>query len=397
MKLVRRSLLVAALAATGGLGCWLVLVEDAPRIARLEPSAPAAVPRASSSGSLAIAADERTATARRAPPSAPPAMPAPSRTSSTSEAAAPLAVDAPAAARRDAASASATPERLRELEVAAETAVAEGRGDDALSLLRQLAALGPEGWPAASKLLVRLSRSIDDDNWLGLNVNDFYMTARDGSFPDLYLQALGDSNADPALRRLAIRQLPCSGRADVSERLLARLGLEQDSEMAQRIAGAMVDRPDRRNVPALVAALAQQRDKDARGAIIEALGAIPGDEARAALATIAGNDGDPKVREAADALARGRTVAAPGYLVTHVAPGSQAEQVGIKPGDVVTAYNGAALVSSDALDKARASVGPQDRVALTVLRDGRLLSLTITGPRMGVNGRFVRPPGDPTS
>lgn len=282
--------------------------------------------------------------------------------------------------------------RAQELEREVQVAIAAKDGRRALDVLRELAALGPDAWPTASQLFLQLGRSIDDDNWLGLDVYEFHRVARSGSLPELFLTALEDPNADAALRRFAVRELPWSDRAEVPERFLARLAVEQDPSIARRIAGALVDRPDAANVPHLLAALRAQTDADTRATIIEALGAIPGEAATRALAAIAANEKDADVRRAAELLAQGRAASVPGYLVTDVASGSQAATVGIRPGDIVTVYNGVPIDSSEALDRARAPVKAEEQVALTVVRAGAPMAFTIRGPRIGVNGRFVRPP-----
>lgn len=92
---------------------------------------------------------------------------------------------------------------------------------------------------------------------------------------------------------------------------------------------------------------------------------------------------DPRV----DALARRNGIK--GVLVLGVTPGSPAEAAGlrpatrgaggtIRPGDVIRGLGGRQIVDSDDLTAALDRHGPGETVALTILRDGREVTLNVT-------------------
>ncbi|MCM3904064.1 MAG: DegQ family serine endoprotease [Pyrinomonadaceae bacterium] len=58
-------------------------------------------------------------------------------------------------------------------------------------------------------------------------------------------------------------------------------------------------------------------------------------------------------------------------IVSSVQPGSSAERAGLKQGDVITRFNGAAVVDTNSFRNRVASTQPNTSIALTVLRDGR--------------------------
>ncbi len=59
-----------------------------------------------------------------------------------------------------------------------------------------------------------------------------------------------------------------------------------------------------------------------------------------------------------------------GAIVSNVAPGSPADEAGLKPGDVVRGLDGQPVETSSDLSSRVASMGPGGRVVLDVLRDG---------------------------
>ncbi len=88
--------------------------------------------------------------------------------------------------------------------------------------------------------------------------------------------------------------------------------------------------------------------------------------------------------EIADSLGLANTK---GALVTDVAPGSPAEHAGLRAGDVVRSFGGAALSGPPDLSRAVAKARIGDTVPLIVLRDGR----TLTVPVRVAGAEVVRP------
>jgi serine protease Do len=65
-----------------------------------------------------------------------------------------------------------------------------------------------------------------------------------------------------------------------------------------------------------------------------------------------------------------------GALVSSVAEGSPAQKAGLKPGDIITEYNGRPVAKSDDLPRAVAETVVGKDVALTITRDGKAMTVT---------------------
>lgn len=79
-----------------------------------------------------------------------------------------------------------------------------------------------------------------------------------------------------------------------------------------------------------------------------------------------------------------------GALVASVVSGGPAERAGVKPGDVITAFNGNPVVDPNALRNAVAGTAPGSQVELTVWRDGREQGLRVTLGELSVQTRQQR-------
>ena len=73
---------------------------------------------------------------------------------------------------------------------------------------------------------------------------------------------------------------------------------------------------------------------------------------------------------------------AAGALVSSVVTGSPAAKAGVKPGDVITEYNGRKVPRSEDLPRAVAETAIGREVPLTVLRDGKPVTLRVTIGRL---------------
>jgi S1-C subfamily serine protease len=68
-----------------------------------------------------------------------------------------------------------------------------------------------------------------------------------------------------------------------------------------------------------------------------------------------------------------------GARVAIVIPGSAADLGGMKPGDLITAMGGETIGTPHGVGAALELVSPNKPVPVTVLRNGKQLSLTLTG------------------
>lgn len=67
-----------------------------------------------------------------------------------------------------------------------------------------------------------------------------------------------------------------------------------------------------------------------------------------------------------------------GALISDVVPGAPASEAGLQPGDIILSINGTSLARDNSLRYVLTQYEPGDQVDLTVLRDGRELTLTVT-------------------
>jgi hypothetical protein len=265
-------------------------------------------------------------------------------------------------------------------------------GKGVIALLRELGQLGPLAGKTALGLAFRVAQSIDDDNPIGVNVQDFHKAVRSGDFPELYKVALENpKDYDVTLRRLAARELPWTDLDGVNAIFLTQLATETDRELVGILAEALSERPTQENVDPIADALRVQPNPRVRSMLVQALAAIPGEQATRALATYLPGETDPDVKEDAENSLRARLATVAGYLVTSVREQSQGAIAGIKVGDIVTTFGGKAINSMDDLENAKGNVLPEDQVRIGISRDGQALQVTIKGPRIGIEGRFVQP------
>ncbi|MCD4657514.1 MAG: PDZ domain-containing protein, partial [Planctomycetes bacterium] len=75
-----------------------------------------------------------------------------------------------------------------------------------------------------------------------------------------------------------------------------------------------------------------------------------------------------------------------GAFVRRVLPGSKADDAGIKPGDIITSYNGKTVKdSSDLYRNSLKAIGTAGQVAIKIYRDGKEMTLMIEPGEMGVS------------
>jgi len=258
--------------------------------------------------------------------------------------------------------------------------------------VRNLPRGGKAVWPDSAKALVDLVRSIDDDNHLGVNVMDFYKTVRGDEFVPLYLDALQNPQGyDAAFRRFAARELAWTSADDPAAVLAKQLLVEKDPSVARQLAGTLIECPDAARLQDLQAAAAAQTDARTRWTIVQAIDAIPGDDALRALQALEGSETNKNVQQEIDVAVKTRSATAAGYLVTSVAPNSQAAGAGMRVGDIIATYGGQPIDSEQDLMKAKGTVPKGQPVVVGIVRDGQTITVTLAGGQIGIDGRFVKP------
>lgn len=63
--------------------------------------------------------------------------------------------------------------------------------------------------------------------------------------------------------------------------------------------------------------------------------------------------------------------------IAQVEPGSPADEAGLLRGDVIIAINGAEALTTDAINEIKNRQSPGDEIELTIVREGRELTLTV--------------------
>ena len=74
----------------------------------------------------------------------------------------------------------------------------------------------------------------------------------------------------------------------------------------------------------------------------------------------------------------------PGLVIKQVVPASQAERLDLRPGDILTCYQGTCLYEPQALISATKNSQPDQPVKLERFRDGSLQTITAQGGKLGV-------------
>ena len=103
--------------------------------------------------------------------------------------------------------------------------------------------------------------------------------------------------------------------------------------------------------------------------------AIPIDAVKSVASTIVSGG---KVRHAYLGVKVGNAAGGPGASVGTVISGSPADKAGVQAGDVITAVDGKAIASDDDLTAAVGNHAPGDTVTLTLRRDGKSRTVTVT-------------------
>jgi serine protease Do len=84
-----------------------------------------------------------------------------------------------------------------------------------------------------------------------------------------------------------------------------------------------------------------------------------------------------------------------GALVADVVPDSPADKGGIERGDVITAYNGKAVADSHDLPRMVAATPVDEKVTVTVMREGKTRNLPVTVGRLDAESAAVEQTGEP--
>jgi serine protease Do len=83
-----------------------------------------------------------------------------------------------------------------------------------------------------------------------------------------------------------------------------------------------------------------------------------------------------------------------GALIATVEPGSPADKAGLRPGDVVIAYNGQAIDDPNKLPRLVAATKPGQNATLRIWRDGKAEEVKFTAGELLAEAKLPKPSGD---
>ena len=302
--------------------------------------------------------------------------------------------DGSANAAGDAAARTAAEHEIAVLKITSEfdEIFAGSSGEDALSALRRLADIVPEGRKPAMALAIRINDDVRGEGALGIDTFHFYQSLSDTAIRDLLVWSL-KHESPPQFRQVAAASLPwVLTREEAVLVLTTALATESDPAVTVAIVGNVSNMKDPRAEAALTAILADHaRDGFLRAVIAGTLSATKSDDVVRQLEGAAKDDPDERVRAAAHAALVARNPEVDGYLITLVTPGAAAAAAGVVAGDIVINYDAAPIRATEDLAAASAAAAGRDGVAITVHRVGSGdVALVIRGGALGVQGRAVR-------
>lgn len=334
-----------------------------------------------------VAAQSREIAALRA--SGSPEAPAPSAPSATPE-------RAPAAAGAASPASPGSPEevaaRIEQIKAEVESAFEAGDGRRALTLLGELARLGPAAYPQAIELYKRIENDVENEHMLNLSRFALYKMLGSEAFVPVLQYAVASPDVDRGFRHRAAGSLVWTDAPDTAAFFLRQLETEKDPGLLSQMAESLAELRDPASLPGLLDLFARRPDQpELRLSLVEAIQDFPEAGVEQKLQSLSAVDPDPRVRSAAEVALAGRNPPVPGYLVSQVFDGTQATKIGLQPGDLIVRYNDVPLNSREDLGRIARSIAPDATASMLVLRKGQYLTIGLKGGRIGIDGRAVQP------
>ncbi|KAF0243954.1 MAG: HtrA protease/chaperone [Planctomycetota bacterium] len=283
--------------------------------------------------------------------------------------------------------------RMEELRAQIPDLVAKKDGNGLIKLMNELAELGEVGYMAAIEISGLISADVEGGkNEFGLSRNEFYM-AFSGPMLPVMVWGLQKGEEIPAGFRIgAAYALPWHPELEPGKLFLESLKNEKNADVARALADNL-DGIAKAGMEADLAALVPGYADNARvvTSLLDSLVKIGSPEALASLEGYARSDNEFLRAEAAVALIA-INPPAEGVLITLTVPNSQAENVGIKRGDIITSYNGTTVTDFAALRDQMKSAPAGSVVTVTVNRNGEIIPIQIkAGAKIGIDGKDVKP------
>lgn len=278
--------------------------------------------------------------------------------------------------------------RLANLEAKIDAAFDAGDGWAVLNAIRELIALGEEGYELAIPWILEVERDRKHGGkTLGLS---HYEIAKAVDDLELYRYALTASDVDESFRFYAGLRLPWVGDPAVLDVILEVLPTEKNVAVVNFLADALRNLPGREGqiVEGLLDAVERVPEPRVRRRIFDHLRAQEGVRDDDRLRELLHSDDPELVREARVTL----TFWSPpveGFVVTRVRPGTPGAESGLMPGDIIVRCAGRPFSSGAELRELLAEAGEK---TLQMERDGERRGLKIQGAAdSGIEGAYRVP------
>ena len=264
-------------------------------------------------------------------------------------------------------------------------------GAAALSALRELAAMAPEGRDAAMQLALAINADVSGDGALRLSDVAFYTGLSDPGIVSLMDWALMRDDTPPDFRVISAYSLPWTQGPEATLAMFSKVLMTESEANVQRALVANLGRLRHPAAERLLGGILGDANRDpALRAQVAAELALTEDAGLVRVLEIAAeSDESPGVRDAARAALVARHPPATGYLVTGTLPESQAAAAGLRAGDVMVSYDGRATRDVDALRSAATAAEGRETVPVVVVRDGKEVTVLVRPGRLGIFGRSV--------
>lgn len=262
-------------------------------------------------------------------------------------------------------------------------------GPGLIKLMRDLAALGEEGYPAALEILDLLLKAQDETGKImGMSGQYFLVRTASADIAALMAWALKNpSVASAELRSQLGNRITWQDAIDPGTVLLAALEVETDPRL-RRVYASQLENCMTEEIAARVRALATNSPELAEQ-VVDALrqSHLPG--SRKSLEALILESPDPAVREDARRSLEAMQSQERGIFVRRTyGSGSP-----LRRGDIIVSANGSKIDSRFALWTLLRNVGSEELVSMSVIRDGELVTIQLAQKlAMDAGNEMVGPP-----
>jgi len=277
--------------------------------------------------------------------------------------------------------------RVNEIRASLATMFQNHEGEKALSALKELAALVPEGRDDAMRLALDINKDVDGPGALRLPMQTFYMGLGDPAIHDLMTWSLENQASSPAdFRVLSAWSLPWApGPIDET---IARFDATLAREPDRSVQKAIVDNLGSINSPKAEAVLVRVLGDGTRDASLHgdaAMALAPSEDPvaqRAIAAAAAADSSNPRIQTAAKVSLVVKDPPATGCLVVYTSPDGAAESAGIRAADLIVSYNGKVVATENELRNEIKQAAGSESVPVVVVRDGVSQTLQVKPSRI---------------